>query len=250
MFAACSGEGEGNDDDTVISGVTSASTTQSTSATETGDATDGVTSDSASTSASDATNTTDASSATDATDSSTATTSTTGTTDTGAMDEPPRDSLMLEFLADAQMRAADIDAGLELTQINAFGIDDTGRVGIDGDTGFVRRWNFGFTNPNDNHQVAIIYMSESWTGDYPQIEDPAGNITTTEPSVSINSLPDSDAIVAAYAGQSACLPLTGNESDNFLIRYDADRGGDVLQFTVAGGSWGVDFPSYGAWYDC
>jgi hypothetical protein len=249
VSAGCgSGEDAGGEDGaltlTTVGGPTTAgdaSTTMSASDTTDADTSDasGVTS---------VTDTADSTSATTATTDATATDDT--TSDTGMQDEPPRDSLMSAFLDDALMRAGDIDAGLALTQINAMGIDATGRVGIDGETGFVRRWNFGFTNPNDNHQVSIIYMSESWTGEYPAVEDPAGNVTTTDPILNVGSLPDSDEIVDAYAAQSLCGALNGAESDNFLIRYDVDRGGNVLQFTAGGGSWGVDLPGFGAWYDC
>lgn len=253
VLCACGGgEAGGPDTGAVTTTITTGATQAGTSVGDS--AMTGDTGDTGDTSATTMTATSGDGDTTSGDGDSTATTSTGDGDTTGDGDgttlDPPRDALMKEFLDDALARAAAIDSGLALTQINGFGIDASGRVGIDGDTGFLRRWNFGFHNPGTGHEVSIIYMSETWAGTYPQVEDPAGNVVSTDPIVAPTSLPDSDTLAAAYSAAVGCAAMTGAEADNVLVRYEASRGVNVAQYSVGGSSWGADLPGLTQWYGC
>lgn len=161
-----------------------------------------------------------------------------GGSDGGSTIVPPRNGTMLELLLDATARAATFDPDAVLTQINAIGIEDTGTVRLAGTTGFVRRWNFGYWNHERERGISVIYMSESWTADYPVVEFPAGNLSELPPIVDPHALPDSDEIVTAFMS-AGCHELAGAEDETLLVRYDADYGGNIVQIISSDVTWGA-----------
>ena len=184
-------------------------------------------------------------------DGDSSTTGTTGTTGDGDGDgdAPPRVETMQTYLDDALDRAAEIDADAYLVQINGMGVDSDGTVDLEGNTGYVRRWNFGFKSPSGD--ISVIYMSEDWTGSYPEVQHPAGNVVSTEAITNPTALPDSDAVAAAFAGEAGCGTLDGSESANLLYRHDANLGGNLVQITANGVTWGATTDGgFGVWDSC
>jgi hypothetical protein len=158
---------------------------------------------------------------------------------------------MNEIVADATERAAELDANAVLTQINAVGLEPEGYVDLVGETGFVRRWNIGFWNHDAGQGISVIYMSESWPGDYPDIEYPAGNISEMPAIANPGSLPNSDAIANAFAAAAGCPGVTGDDSESMIVRNDPDLGGNLVQFVAGGTTWGAQLDgAYTEWDSC
>jgi len=156
---------------------------------------------------------------------------------------------MKDYLFDAIERAENIDGDAYLVQINGFGVDADGTIDLEGNEGFVRRWNFGFKSPSGD--ISVIYMSEDWTGDYPEVEHPAGNVTATEEVIPTFALPDSDAVATTFMAEAGCGTLDGSDSISLLYRSDTGLGGDVVQLSANGVTWGASADgNWTVWDSC
>ncbi|MEO1338056.1 MAG: hypothetical protein AAFV29_20600, partial [Myxococcota bacterium] len=150
------------------------------------------------------------------------------------------------LLSTALAAAAAEDEALALVSIVGIGLDADGRIDLSDATSFSNRWIFGFRTPGTTRTFSATWLTPALNpGENPLI-DPAGSGVVAEtPLVDAAALPDSTTLMAAYAVDANCGPLSGRGSD--LVVYTVVDG--TPQVTVSneeGEAWLVNIEADGS----